>query len=649
MKSVFYDSDSGCELAAAEVPEGWQLTGHLNEKMYYGEMNPIGYYLQAVSADGNMVMDCLSPADYSDPPASMGLGENGATVEGKTLWYKFRPTERCTAERLQRLYPQAQSVTLVSRGTPQSPEALGEITERYRAELAERYAAVGLKPENIRCEDETDIYDIVLSPETCLRAAVRVVLRSHELKNAAGLPVRNWEIAHDTMFCTLRELFAANYPLFSAFDSSVKSSESFNARRLQAVKAADSLGAKKSAEKKGPSINMRVAADKDNRQYAGVKIPDDWTLTAQRSDIYSGYGFPFRFMITAKDPSGKNAMYYLSPYRYRDDFSLQTGAKPLTDDYGRLLRAFVTVEEFIDAAARYDLSKCDNSRLVRRLPPPYGENVDYDRLSREKFTAAQKEYGEKYPDRVLNSLYYRGAVSVYAYSNKGSARMRAYCVLIDAIEYTDYADSLLPDTLLNDPFMAQSIKGVYPGLHVDARGRKMFVYDHCRYWLVKNYTVLDAPEGEFEKLYKEVYTPFACCGAVWQRALNDEMDAEQNRIDKKNAATREDKARAQEIYNKMERDRIAADRERADIMHRANEEVSSINRAAYENRSRAQDRANQRWSDSFRGDTRYTDRYNDEYVVHGTGRYAYKRGNTVVSTDDPYGPGYDWEELKKKD
>ena len=54
------------------------------------------------------------------------------------------------------------------------------------------------------------------------------------------------------------------------------------------------------------------------------------------------------------------------------------------------------------------------------------------------------------------------------------------------------------------------------------------------------------------------------------------------------------------------------------------------------------------WSDTFRGDTRFVDKYGDEHVIHTYDNYAYKNGDTYVTSDSPLDHGWDWEELEKK-
>ena len=44
----------------------------------------------------------------------------------------------------------------------------------------------------------------------------------------------------------------------------------------------------------------------------------------------------------------------------------------------------------------------------------------------------------------------------------------------------------------------------------------------------------------------------------------------------------------------------------------------------------------------------YTDRYGSEHVIHSTDKYAYRKGDTYVTSNHPLDYGYDWEELDKK-
>ena len=54
------------------------------------------------------------------------------------------------------------------------------------------------------------------------------------------------------------------------------------------------------------------------------------------------------------------------------------------------------------------------------------------------------------------------------------------------------------------------------------------------------------------------------------------------------------------------------------------------------------------WGDVNQGNTRFVDRYGNEHVIHTYNNYAYKSGDTYVTSDSPLDHSYDWEELEKK-
>ena len=80
----------------------------------------------------------------------------------------------------------------------------------------------------------------------------------------------------------------------------------------------------------------------------------------------------------------------------------------------------------------------------------------------------------------------------------------------------------------------------------------------------------------------------------------------------------------------------------------AQKEIEAIRRSSYENTQKSQAKVREMWSDTFRGDTRFVDKYGDEHVIHTYDNYAYKNGDTYVTSDSPLDHGWDWEELEKK-
>ncbi len=638
MKYLFYDHKLSCGIATAQVPDSWQPSGRIDTGVYYGRFNPLGYYLKAVSPDGRMMLDCYSQADYSNPLAVDSPDK--VIKEGSILWYPYRPAAQCLSERLARTLPQAQSFSLCRHDFNSNDlNRIQQNKSRYMTELMNRWQPWQQKPENISYEDITDIYDITVAASKPLRAGLHVAVGSYEIKNEKGMLIRNWEILHDTMFCSPADRFEENYAAYLAFDQSIIESDDYQ-KLLADKRPVPKVGPKKTES----ASHVRFARNDNGADLVGVKIPDDWTLSYSRSSQYGGYGFPFRFTLTAKPAAGSARLYYLSPYYYCDDFSRPAGASAVSNDSGDLLRPFMKVEDFIDAMTRSDLKDVSNLRFIKRLTPPFGKDTDYQQLSRQKLDQARQNSA----GRIINMCYIDGATMIYSYDHHGTARLRAYSAQIDADEYTEYQNTQLPPSLLNDPFMQLNIRKIYPGFHIDEKGRPMFCAAHLRHWFVNFFTVFDAEAADFNLLYEKVYEPFSGYGTCWTQALKDEMKQRQNEINSRNKAIRDDKANAQRIRNQMEKDRLQAQKERADINRNSAQEISRLNKDSYEKTSRAADRSRQRFSDSFLGNQRYTDRYNDEYVVHGTGRYAYKNGSTIVSTDDPVGPGFGWEELNHK-
>lgn len=394
-------------------------------------------------------------------------------------------------------------------------------------------------------------------------------------------------------------------------------------------------------------MNQVIAKDERGLKYLLVNLPEDWSVSVNRKQVYGGYGYPFCFDIWAVSPDNTAAVQYFSPLNYHQDY-LRSYKENSIDDYGSLLRSFMTVEDFLDQCAFNIFKDYEGFKFETELAPTYSPNTDYLLLSQKRFKEISEKYAHENNGRVLNSYYCKALTRIYTYSNNGVKRKIAYSAFIEAQEITEYREAKIPSTILSDPFLSSTAKGMYPGLFLDQSGRYLYQLDHSTYWKVSNRTYCDAKEEMFDKLYKGVYKDF-CSGYQWDKELVAELNRLQQAFNENKRLKREDAKRASEITHQMEMDRIKAAKERADINREASNQISQIQRSAYENRQKALDKANRQFSDSYLGNKRYADQYGDEHLVHSTDRYAFKKGNKIITSDDPRSPGFGWEELKKKD
>lgn len=394
-------------------------------------------------------------------------------------------------------------------------------------------------------------------------------------------------------------------------------------------------------------MNQVIAKDEKGLKYLSVNLPASWKATIASRPVYGGYGYPFRFNLTALSSDNRQKVQYFSPLNYQQDY-LNNYRENTFDNYGSLHRSFMRVEDFLDLSAKSIYGKFENFQFGTQVVSIFAPQADYADLTLKKFNEIKERYAQQNPDRVLNSYYYYGATRIYTYVYKGTHRTVAFSALIEAEESTDYFETPIPSSLLNDPLSMGLVNIVFPGLFRDSQGRYMSLGNHSTYWKVLNRTLCDATETDFDELYNGVYRDF-CLGISWQDDLKKELNRQQQQINEKNRLQREDARKASEIYHQMEMDRIKAAKQRSDINRETSNQISQIQRSAYENRQKALDKANRQFSDSFLGNQRYADQYGDEHLVHSTNRYAFKKGNKIVTTDNPRGPGFGWEELKKKD
>ena len=231
------------------------------------------------------------------------------------------------------------------------------------------------------------------------------------------------------------------------------------------------------------------------------------------------------------------------------------------------------------------------------------------------------------------------------------------------VRSTEYAYwSPMPDSIvraLNDPFMARMAKQMMEGFanarYDDSLHEWIYTYSHYRDWRIESRLILDCREEVFAETMREVFQPAVRQGVHLTEQMRERVSAEQKAINETNRqkraaeeqVNRENRAR-KEQQRAAEEERRQRHKQAQDQIRNTYREISEIRKSAWENQQKSQAKTREIWSDAIRGDTRFTDRYGNEHVIHTYNDHAYKRGDTYVTSDSPLDHDWDWEELKKK-
>ncbi len=389
-------------------------------------------------------------------------------------------------------------------------------------------------------------------------------------------------------------------------------------------------------------VEKRIHTVDPKKNYVEMLMPEGWRININTyRNTYGGYTYPYTFSVILTSPDNTVAIYYYSPRNFLDDH-LNAFKENQVDDYGNMHHSFTKVEDYLDLMARSHLSNFGHYEFVRQIDP---ENMDKRRTRRREIAMKDaEENGE-----VLNWHYFDEKCRVYSYRYKDADRIRCYSAIIEGSDTTAW--SVIPGaaSFMNDPMMKSAMMSLYRNVRFDS-GRNEYVYSSISdtSWNVRKILSMDCMDKDFEFVYSNIFRQIVArgvtiCDEIWKdfRSIRQENE-------KVNAQIREDRKKAAEINRKAAEERRRANQELYDYIRKTQDEIQDIRKSAYENSRRTHDKVSEMWTDVNRGNTRFVDRHGDEHVIHTYDNYAYKSGNTYVTSDSPLDHSYEWEELKKK-
>ncbi|MBO7676473.1 MAG: hypothetical protein J6S49_03055 [Erysipelotrichaceae bacterium] len=386
----------------------------------------------------------------------------------------------------------------------------------------------------------------------------------------------------------------------------------------------------------------RIYNTQTNVRYVEMLVPEGWSISIiDDKENYGGYNYPYTFRIKLTSPDKTAELIYFSPRNYLDD-DLRDFRNGQIDDYGNLLRHFETIETYLGDWANNSFKNFPDARQIDKII--YSNTEKYRNERKEK--AVQRATDKR---QTLLDYYYDRITNVYSYRYKETDRIRLYSGLIEGEEREAHSSIPVPDNVLDRNFTIQTMMAAFPDATFDAK-HNMFIRRtmHETYWNARCLFYFDCMAIDYEYTYKNIFSPIlnqgvTICDDIWNDfdRIKKEKSVQYQKI-------REEKKEAARIQKEAAEARRKASKETLDYVRKTQQETHDIIRSSYENTRRSQAKLREMWGDVNQGNTRFVDRYGNEHVVHTYNDYAYKKGDTYVTSNSPLDNPYDWEELQKK-
>ena len=175
-----------------------------------------------------------------------------------------------------------------------------------------------------------------------------------------------------------------------------------------------------------------------------------------------------------------------------------------------------------------------------------------------------------------------------------------------------------------------------------------YITASCTSFTLYNLKMIDCLEADYPELYKKAFLPLNNNAVNFTDELKADYRKRQDELDARVASQGEQKREVEKSQREMHASHNESVRRNAKIWSDTQKEISQMQRDTYQKQQESNRRINQGWSDVILGNSRFIDHYGNEHVLRTYDRYAYKRGDTYVTSDSPLDMPYDFEELKPK-
>ena len=388
------------------------------------------------------------------------------------------------------------------------------------------------------------------------------------------------------------------------------------------------------------NIYKKIVTGKNDFEYVNMMTPEGWHITVNiDEDIYCGYGYPYSFSVNNLSPDETAGIYYFSPKAFVDDH-LRNYQEYEISNYGILYKSLESLHDYLYKRVADTFGKYDGFKMIAFLG-----FEDNDEVTNRNYQKLLNEYNNT--NKYLNNYYYDKGIMIFSYMNNNTERKHAVSARIEAVDYSKWMNA--DESLLNDPYISDMAVQMYPNLRYDKdNGVHIYTGAYQTDWSITQFIEMDCMADDFEYIYNSFYLPTInrgvdICDDIW-----NDFEDKQAIIDEKNRALREEKKQVDEILAQARMDRLEANNQLYESIRKSREETYNILNQAYEHNKQTHDRMSEWYSDVYRGNTRFIDRYGHEHIVHTSDDYVYRRGREYLTSKTPLDLNYEWELLKKK-
>lgn len=393
-------------------------------------------------------------------------------------------------------------------------------------------------------------------------------------------------------------------------------------------------------------LDETILSDESGMPLVKMMTPKGWTVSAYRKELYRGYNYPRTIQVLMRSPDQTCRLYYCSPIQGFDNH-LEAYRDYTIDSMGNLncrFRDFETQNQ--ERAERYisSIEGASDLSFIRQIE--YNSNKERRRTRGEE-EARRFETSEL---NILSDYYYKGGIRKYQFRQSSSDHFYACAMTVEGATCESW--HYLPPAIvqgLQDPFMAEQMKNRFPHAQFNENVQRwIFLSSFYTWWTAKNLLELDCLLEDQQELYQKLFVPVNRYGAVFTDELRAELERIKTQGDRARAKKREEEKATGRVHLAEQEAKRQRRQQQREKLYQTQKQISDIRRAAYENQRKSQAKTREIWSDTLRGDTRFVDRQGNEHVLHTYDRYAYKSGDTYVTSDSRLDHDWDWEELEKK-
>lgn len=387
---------------------------------------------------------------------------------------------------------------------------------------------------------------------------------------------------------------------------------------------------------------QKIYSKQSGVNYVEMLIPENWSINIYPNrDNYGGSDYPYTFRIRLQSEDKTVAINYFSPRNYLDDHTRSFSDYQI-DDYGNLLNSFTTIEDYLKDWADKDLKDNEKVTYAGVIETAGMDKIEADRKAQKEKDYAGSEFN-------LNWYYYRKLIKAYSYFYNNKERICLYAGIIEADDFSKWSYIPMSGTYMMDPFMKNMMLSMYPNAQYDKQsGSYIYTMINETKWTARQLLTMDCSLEDYEYAYKNILAPIRKQGIVICDDIWNDFAKLKKENSRKNEQIRAEKKETARIKADADRQRRESNKQLYDSIRKTQQETHDILKSSYENQQKSQAKVREMWGDVNQGNTRFVDRDGNEHVVHTYNNYAYKRGDTYVTSDSPLDHPYDWEELEKK-